>query len=214
VWRSPSRTPAKSSPHSWLPRLPNRFVAAPSAHAPTTQASASAWQSSRASPKQPWNPHPHPPRNWGALRHGATTRRSTAHRQMTIRRICRTPREGPTYVGPKIGPRPVRLTPTQSGVCRQQRNHAPCGMGDTGLEPVTPSLSSWCCVHALRQRSTLIPCKWHGVSRVFGWRSAWLCDPFLDRLCRDCAASGQGRRWLARAHRAWPASDCGGTGHP
>ena len=34
---SPSRTPARSSPHSWLPRLPSRFFAAPNAYAPTTQ---------------------------------------------------------------------------------------------------------------------------------------------------------------------------------
>ena len=42
AWRSPSRTPARSSTHSRLPRLASRFSAAPNAYAPTTQASASA----------------------------------------------------------------------------------------------------------------------------------------------------------------------------
>ena len=36
------------------------------------------------------NPHPHPPGRWRALRHGATTRRASAHWQMTIRGNCRT----------------------------------------------------------------------------------------------------------------------------
>ena len=61
VWCSPSRTPARSSPHSWSPRSPSRFVAAPNAHAPTTPASASAWPSSRASPKPTTEPSPSPP---------------------------------------------------------------------------------------------------------------------------------------------------------
>jgi two-component system sensor histidine kinase VanS len=61
VWCSLSRTPARSSPHSWLPRLPNRFFAAPNAYAPTTQVKASAWQSSRASPKHTTEPSPSPP---------------------------------------------------------------------------------------------------------------------------------------------------------
>ena len=34
-------------------------------------------------------PHPHPPGRWGALRHGATTRRATAHRRSTILQIRR-----------------------------------------------------------------------------------------------------------------------------
>ena len=34
---SPSRTPARSSPHSQLPRSPSRFFAAPNGYAPTTQ---------------------------------------------------------------------------------------------------------------------------------------------------------------------------------
>ena len=38
------------------------------------------------------NPHPHPPGRWRALRHGATTRRATAHWQMTIRGIAARPR--------------------------------------------------------------------------------------------------------------------------
>ena len=33
------------------------------------------------------NPHPHPPPRWRAPRHGATTRRATAHGRMTIRGI-------------------------------------------------------------------------------------------------------------------------------
>jgi two-component system sensor histidine kinase VanS len=58
---SPSRTPARSSPHSWFPRLSSRFFAAPNAYAATTQVSASAWQSSRASPKHTTEPSPSPP---------------------------------------------------------------------------------------------------------------------------------------------------------
>ena len=61
AWSSPSRTPASSSPHSWSPRLPSRSSAAPNAYAPTTQASASAWQSSKASPKHTTEPSPSPP---------------------------------------------------------------------------------------------------------------------------------------------------------
>ncbi len=49
------------SPHSWFPRLASRFFAAPNAYAPTTQVSASAWQSSRASPKHTMEPSPSPP---------------------------------------------------------------------------------------------------------------------------------------------------------
>jgi hypothetical protein len=41
--------------------LPSRFSAAPNAYAPTTQASASAWQSSKASPKHTTEPSPSPP---------------------------------------------------------------------------------------------------------------------------------------------------------
>jgi two-component system, OmpR family, sensor histidine kinase VanS len=55
---SRSRTPARSSPHSWFPRLPSRFNAAPNAYAPSTQVSVSAWQSSRASRKHPTEPSP------------------------------------------------------------------------------------------------------------------------------------------------------------
>ncbi len=47
--------------HRWSPRLPSHFFAAPNAYAPTTQASASAWQSSRASPKHTTAPSPSPP---------------------------------------------------------------------------------------------------------------------------------------------------------
>src|SRR6266496_2519238 len=61
VWRSPSRTPARSSPHSQLPRLPSRFFAVSDAYAPTTQVSASASQSSKASPKHTTEPSPSTP---------------------------------------------------------------------------------------------------------------------------------------------------------
>jgi two-component system, OmpR family, sensor histidine kinase VanS len=37
-WCSLSRTPERSSPHSWFPRLPSRFSAAPNAYAQTTRA--------------------------------------------------------------------------------------------------------------------------------------------------------------------------------
>src|SRR4051794_24293587 len=46
---------------SWSPRSSSHFSAAPNAYAPTTQASASAWQSSRASPKHTMEPSPSPP---------------------------------------------------------------------------------------------------------------------------------------------------------
>ena len=51
----------EAHPTVGLPRLPSRFFAAPNAYAPTTQASASAWQSSRASPKHTTEPSPSPP---------------------------------------------------------------------------------------------------------------------------------------------------------
>ena len=44
-----------------VPRLSSRFFAAPNAYAPTTQVSASAWQSSKASPKPTTGPSPSPP---------------------------------------------------------------------------------------------------------------------------------------------------------
>src|SRR5262249_62027720 len=43
------------------PALPTRFSAAPDAYAPTTQALASAWQSSKASPKHTTERSPSPP---------------------------------------------------------------------------------------------------------------------------------------------------------
>ena len=57
----------RSSPHNWSPRLPSRFFAAPNACAPATQVSASAWRSSRASPKHTTEPSPSP-RAAGGLR--------------------------------------------------------------------------------------------------------------------------------------------------
>jgi hypothetical protein len=61
VWSSPSRTPASSSRHSWSPRRPSRFSAAPNAYAPTTEGSASVWPSSRASPEPTTEPSPSRP---------------------------------------------------------------------------------------------------------------------------------------------------------
>ena len=51
----------EAHPHSWFPRSSSRFSAAPDGSAPTTQVSASAWQSSRASPKHTTEPSPSPP---------------------------------------------------------------------------------------------------------------------------------------------------------
>ena len=53
------RRPAQ--PHCWSRRSPNRSSAAPSASAPTTQVSASAWRSSRASPRHTTERSPSPP---------------------------------------------------------------------------------------------------------------------------------------------------------
>ncbi len=68
AWCSPSRTPASSSPRSWSPRSSSRSSAAPNASAPTTQVSASAWRSSRASPRRTTEPSPSPPAPTGGLR--------------------------------------------------------------------------------------------------------------------------------------------------
>ncbi len=93
AWCSPSRTPARSSPHSWFPRSPSRFSAAPDAYAPTTQASASAWQSSRASPRHTTRPSPSPPGPLG----GSASRCNYPPRHRTLadddQGTCRTPRE-------------------------------------------------------------------------------------------------------------------------
>ena len=51
----------ESSPRRWFPRLSSRFSAAPNAYAPTTRVSASAWPSSRASPRHTTEPSPSPP---------------------------------------------------------------------------------------------------------------------------------------------------------
>ena len=51
----------ESSLHSWSRHSPNRSSAAPNAYAPTMQVSASAWQSSRASPRHTTEPSPSPP---------------------------------------------------------------------------------------------------------------------------------------------------------
>ena len=58
---SPSKTPATSSPRSWSRFSPNRSSAAPDARAVTIQGSASAWPSSRASPRHTTEPSPSPP---------------------------------------------------------------------------------------------------------------------------------------------------------
>src|SRR5438270_4366051 len=57
-WSSRSRTPARRSRPRWSPRLPSHFFAATNASASTTQASASGWQSSSASPKHTRAPSP------------------------------------------------------------------------------------------------------------------------------------------------------------
>ena len=84
AWRSPSRTPARSSPHSLLPRLSSRFVAAPNAYAPTMRASASAWQSSTASPKRTTEPSPSRHGRPGGSASRCNYPCATAHWQMTI----------------------------------------------------------------------------------------------------------------------------------
>src|SRR6185503_20017186 len=55
-WGSRSRTPVRRSRQSWFPRSSSRFSGARNASAPTTQASASAWRSSRASPRHTTEP--------------------------------------------------------------------------------------------------------------------------------------------------------------
>ena len=67
AWCSPSRTPASSSRRSWSRRSPSRSSAAPNASAPTTPVSASAWRSSRASPRPTTEPSPSTPRPDGGL---------------------------------------------------------------------------------------------------------------------------------------------------
>ena len=51
----------EAHPTDRSPRLSSRFSAAPNAYAPTTQVSASAWPSSKASPKHTTEPSPSPP---------------------------------------------------------------------------------------------------------------------------------------------------------
>src|SRR3954451_25162918 len=93
AWCSLSRTPARSSPHTWSPRLSSRFSAAANAYAPTTQASASAWRSSRASPKPTTEPSPSPP----GPPAGSASRCNSPPRHRTLagghQATCRTPRE-------------------------------------------------------------------------------------------------------------------------
>src|SRR5580700_3387656 len=61
MWCSVSRTLARSSPQSWFPRLSSRFSAAQNVYAPTTQVSALASPSSKASPKHTMELSPSPP---------------------------------------------------------------------------------------------------------------------------------------------------------
>ena len=61
AWCSPSRTPARSSRPQLVSTLAEPFQRGTNAYAPTTQASASAWRSSRASPKHTTAPSPSPP---------------------------------------------------------------------------------------------------------------------------------------------------------
>ena len=53
------------------------FQRGPNAYTPIMQVSASAWRSSKASPKRTTEPSPSPPGRWWALRHGATARHAT-----------------------------------------------------------------------------------------------------------------------------------------
>jgi hypothetical protein len=50
---------------------------------------------------------------------------------------------GPRATGPKRSQRPPEMTPNFAARSSIWLNHRQSGMGDTGLEPVTPSLSSW-----------------------------------------------------------------------
>ena len=63
--------------HSWFHRLVEPFVRGTERVRADHEAPGSAWQSSKASPKHTTGPSPSPPGGWGALRHGATTRRAT-----------------------------------------------------------------------------------------------------------------------------------------
>ena len=60
AWCSRSRTRASRSIRSWSRRSPSRSSAAPGARGPTTRGSASAWRSSRASPRRTTAPSPSP----------------------------------------------------------------------------------------------------------------------------------------------------------
>ena len=82
-------TGEKLDPTASRHALPSRFFAAPNAYAPTMQASASAWQSSTASPSTRRNPHPHPPgRGRPPRRRFNYPPRQSAHRRMTIMGIA------------------------------------------------------------------------------------------------------------------------------
>jgi hypothetical protein len=48
----------------------------------------------------------------------------------------------PRTSGPNLAQGRVRMTPSLNQLGKEWHNHAPRGMGDTGLEPVTSSLSS------------------------------------------------------------------------
>ena len=85
-----------------VPRLSSRFVAAPNAYAPTTQAWASAWQSSRASPRHTTEPSPSPPGRGGLGRHGATTRRSSGAGQEDDAQVLTIPRNISVTGGPRM----------------------------------------------------------------------------------------------------------------
>ena len=85
---SPSRTPARSSPRSSLPRLPSRFFAAPNAYAPTTQASASGSRSSRASPRHTTGPSPSPPAPPAGSASRCNYQKPHEHNQQTAAPVC------------------------------------------------------------------------------------------------------------------------------
>jgi hypothetical protein len=82
----------------------------------------------------------------------------------------------------------TRTRAAQPGNTESPAPAGPSGMGDTGLEPVTPSLSSWCCQHDARRLPSRNPCKPSRSELAATCRTAWLRNQFPERLCRVCAA--------------------------
>ena len=73
-----------SSRRNWSRRSPSRSSAAPNAYAATMPVSASAWRSSRASPRHTTEPSRSSAAPRGDPRHGATSRRAIGSRPMSI----------------------------------------------------------------------------------------------------------------------------------